>query len=194
MRRPIRIWCPRIRKIYVVHPEIAIPKGRVGGHVEARRAGAGQTGVQRGRDDHHARVDIVHALAGAVDIGGGPGDGDAVLGRIGGGGGLAEQGDRAGASDVELFLVGAGEDEDGLGGGVVGEGVDGGLDGGVVGAGVVGGDDGGVWGAVRGCRLAGNAREGGSGLQHGGVNWYRVPEQGEEGEKEMEHIGWTFSS
>lgn len=67
---------------------------------------------------------------------------------------LAQEGDGAGAGDVDLFIVGAGEEEDGLGGVVVGEGVDGCLEGGEVGdvrVGVGVGDDESAWGALEGC-------------------------------------------
>lgn len=141
MRRPIRVLRPQISKINIINPEIFIPKRRILRNCKPRRARPRQTRIQRRGHDEHAGKDIIDALPRIVVVRSGPGDGHTVAGWIIRMRGLAEEGDWGCAGDVELFVVGAGEDEDGLGGGVVWEGVYGCLDGCVVCEGVGGGDD-----------------------------------------------------
>ena len=75
-------------------------------------------------------------------------------------GSAAEEGERAGAGDVELFGVSSGEDED-CGGGVFVEAQDGGLDGCVGG---VGADEEGVWWAALEGVVGREALAGGAGV------------------------------
>lgn len=130
----VRVLGPGVAKVDVIHAEVDAAEGGVRGHRVARGPGAGVAGLEGGRDGQHAGEDVIDGFAGAVVVGLGPGDSDLVLGRVGeaGGRGLAEEGDGARAGDVELFVVGAGADEDDLGGVVVREGGDGGLHGGIV--------------------------------------------------------------
>lgn len=129
-----------VAEVNVVGAEVGAPKGRVGGHGEARGSGAGERGVERGTDGEDAGVGVVReadVVVGRVEE-----DLDFVLGVAGrgvarggvgdavaGGVGHAQQGEGTGAGYVELFYVDARRDEDRLGCCVVGEGGDGVLDG-----------------------------------------------------------------
>lgn len=190
MRGSGAVISPGIGEIDVIRAEVLVAKGRIVRHGEASRARASQTCIERGRNSQHAGEDVVDALAGVVLVGCGPGDGDLVLGRVRGAISLAEESDGPRTGDVHLLLVRAGQDEDGLVGVVVGEGLNGCLDGGEVGGLVRGGDLDCAPGAVVAIGLACLA---GDVVEGDAVDADGVPQEREErGDVQAKHGGPNF--
>lgn len=185
MRRSGAVISPGIGEIDIVCAEVLVAERSIIRHGEARRPRARQTSIERGGHSQHAGEDVVDAFAGVVLVGRRPGDGDLVLGRVRGAISLAEESDGPRTGDVHLLLVRAGQDEDGLVGVVVGEGLNGCLDGGEVGGLVRGGDLDCALGAVVAIGLAGLA---GDVVEGDAVDAGGVPQEREErGDVEAKH-------
>lgn len=105
MARPIAPIKRHVPEIDIIRPKVLAAKRCVSWQRPPVRPGAGEARVQRRRDDQHAREHVV--VVSAV-VGLGLQHGHAVLRRGLGMGGLAEEVERAGACDVELFGVVAG--------------------------------------------------------------------------------------